>query len=53
MWTPFVVEQLDAQGENTHRVCEIFENRGLQLGEQNVGEVNEWCPAGQIQRRLI
>lgn len=44
LWTPFVVEQLDAQDMNVHRVCEIFETRGLQLGEQNVGELNGALP---------
>ena len=33
LWTPFVVEAPDIQGQPAHQICQWFETRGLALGK--------------------
>jgi hypothetical protein len=45
LWTPFVVEAPDAQGQPAHRVCKLFETRGLALGAQGLDDMHGGLPA--------
>jgi hypothetical protein len=45
LWTPFVVEMPDVQGQPAHRICQLFETRGLALGRQGLDDMHGGIPA--------
>jgi hypothetical protein len=45
LWTPFVIETPDAHGQTSPQICQLFETRGLALGEQGLDDMHGGLPA--------
>jgi hypothetical protein len=45
LWTPFVIETLEAHGQTSPQICQLFETRGLALGKQGLDDMHGGLPA--------